>query len=433
MPENTVIYEVNLTIAKHRVTEFDAWLREHIEHMLELPGFVDATAFDTAAADDDDARLRCVHYRLQDRAALERYFEEHAAQMRAHGVERFGDDMTASRRILALHRDGERCANCQALLAGQYCGGCGQRHRTRMISLWELVRDVFEDAFSWDSRVWRSLRPLLLSPGTLTAEYLDGRRLYYTPPLRMYLVLSITFFLLSSLPTMEDFSASGVLQFNRDAADLQRRPGVENRTDDAAESGPKPTASDSTGSDGDEDSGKKQDVDFDCDMSDAEANVPGINDTVVKERLTQVCQSLQTDEGRNRFLDRFTELLPKLLIVMLPFTALAGKLVYPLSKRYYVEHLLFYTHYHSFVFLLLILAMGMTVLTSNVDSLAWLAVVFSYAINIYAVYYLYRGLRRVFLQGRWTTILKMFLIGLSYLIGATMLALIGVAIAAITT
>ena len=38
-----------------------------------------------------------------------------------------------------------------------------------------------------------------------------------------------------------------------------------------------------------------------------------------------------------------------------PRQALVLKLLYPLSKRYYVEHLLFVIHFHAFVFLILTL------------------------------------------------------------------------------
>ena len=92
---------------------------------------------------------------------------------------------------------GARCLNCDALLEGQYCWNCGQRSNTRLISLLELIRDAFGDMFELDSRLWRTLIPLTIRPGYLTAEYLRGRRARYMPPFRMYLVLSFVFFLLS--------------------------------------------------------------------------------------------------------------------------------------------------------------------------------------------------------------------------------------------
>lgn len=95
MASRNVVYEVNIEIRRERVVEFDAWLTEHIGEMLALPGFVDARTF--ASDLDAGTALRSIHYRLNDRAALDRYLDVHAPAMRAQGIERFGDDMQASR------------------------------------------------------------------------------------------------------------------------------------------------------------------------------------------------------------------------------------------------------------------------------------------------------------------------------------------------
>ena len=55
-----------------------------------------------------------------------------------------------------------------------------------------MVRESFE----LDGRAALTLKTLLLKPGVLTDEFLAGRRRTYTPPLRLYLVISISFFVL---------------------------------------------------------------------------------------------------------------------------------------------------------------------------------------------------------------------------------------------
>ena len=59
----------------------------------------------------------------------------------------------------------------------------------------ELIGEVVKETFDVDGRALRSVRTLFLQPGTLTREFLAGRRKAYTPPLRLYLVISISFFL----------------------------------------------------------------------------------------------------------------------------------------------------------------------------------------------------------------------------------------------
>jgi hypothetical protein len=59
----------------------------------------------------------------------------------------------------------------------------------------ELIGEIVKETFDVDGRALRSVRTLFLQPGTLTREFLAGRRKAYTPPLRLYLVISISFFL----------------------------------------------------------------------------------------------------------------------------------------------------------------------------------------------------------------------------------------------
>ena len=55
-----------------------------------------------------------------------------------------------------------------------------------------------------DSRLWRTLIPLAVRPGQLTLDYLEGRRARFMPPFRMYLVLSIVFFLVAFFDPREE-------------------------------------------------------------------------------------------------------------------------------------------------------------------------------------------------------------------------------------
>ncbi|MGD8745712.1 MAG: DUF4286 family protein, partial [Gammaproteobacteria bacterium] len=118
MKRGQVIYEVTLHAEPSIQAEFDAWLEGHVREMLALPGFLEAGLY--RSEDPGSGRiLRTVHYVLRDREALDAYFREHADQMRSRGIERFGEDFSASRRILesvenltTAESPGGRCANC---------------------------------------------------------------------------------------------------------------------------------------------------------------------------------------------------------------------------------------------------------------------------------------------------------------------------------
>ncbi len=100
----------------------------------------------------------------------------------------------------------KQCNNCQTPLEGTFCPNCGQKDVDLERPIAELVGEVLRDTLDVDGRAWRTVRTLFRHPGTLTSEYLAGRRRLYTPPLRLYLVISVSFFVLIAW-----FAGQGVL------------------------------------------------------------------------------------------------------------------------------------------------------------------------------------------------------------------------------
>jgi hypothetical protein len=90
------------------------------------------------------------------------------------------------------------CLNCGAQLGGQFCGSCGQRDIPPYPSVRELAIDAALEFSGWDGRLASTLRALVLRPGLLTHEFLEGRRARYISPLRLYLMASLAYFVLSA-------------------------------------------------------------------------------------------------------------------------------------------------------------------------------------------------------------------------------------------
>lgn len=89
-----------------------------------------------------------------------------------------------------------RCKNCQSSLDSAYCPTCGQRDVDLERPIWSLIGDVVKETFELDGRTALTVKTLFRYPGLLTSEFLAGRRRTYTSPLRLYLVISIAFFVL---------------------------------------------------------------------------------------------------------------------------------------------------------------------------------------------------------------------------------------------
>lgn len=108
-------------------------------------------------------------------------------------IEAAGAAATAGLAAAAIERPeahqagaGAACANCGAVITGRYCAQCGQPAHVHH-SLWHLLEEALHGLFHFDSKVWRTLPSLALRPGTLTREYIDGKRARYVSPLALFL------------------------------------------------------------------------------------------------------------------------------------------------------------------------------------------------------------------------------------------------------
>ena len=385
--------------------------------------------------------------------------------------------------------DSQNCLNCGTELTGQYCGQCGQRATSRFISIFELLRDAFGDMFELDSRLWRTLVPLLVRPGLLTKDYLEGRRARYMPPFRMYLVLSLLFFVVAFFDprdelaifyepvaesTVEIQTPSGMSQQEVDekvaAAREEGRRAIQELIDEGIlEPGAMPeklleqlapiqetataeqeTAPDDATESPDDDSddngvtvtmGDVGDEDvilaFDDDGILGECNVDSfdmgdspewLKRRMTPERLADVCERINV-AGLKGLKSAILENIPAALIILLPLMAFVLKLLYPLSRRYYVEHLLFFVHFHAFFFLILSMQILVTRLGDWIGFLDPIVTVASVAASFYIPVYLFLAMRRVYGQGRAVTFLKYVPLTISYLVGFTLMMVGAVLIA----
>ena len=457
-----VVYEVSLEADAEIAGPFDTWLRDHIADMLALPGFLSAEILsDEGTAPGRVSRV--VQYRLRDQAALEEYLRDHAPRMEAQGAARFGQRYSEERRVLA-HREEfvrgavstENCLNCGEVLTGQHCSHCGQRAKVRVLSLWGLTRDVLGDLLDWDSRVWRTLRPLAFRPGLLTQDYLRGRRANYTPPFRMYLILSVAFFVLASLGN--DPGAGFKLNADENGTNIQL-------TDGGADSGASTATATAPAAPGAPPAGEAAALDPDTrrlidavvqrapekDRARVRAELEAelgrltpeeiapvkkvLNDPCGEDnlkidigplgekygpRLREACNRIVADTpsfGRALY-----ENIPKMMFLFLPLIGVVLYVLYLGSGRYFVEHLLFVVHYHAFFFLggLVILLLGrLAAATEGTGPGKALSVAEDLTIAAFVLYvpfYLYRAMRRVYGQGWFVTLAKYSVLGVAYVV-----------------
>ncbi len=90
--------------------------------------------------------------------------------------------------------EGVHCANCGAIMQGEFCHECGQSIHSVLKPLHGMLEETMETVLHIDGRIVHTLPPLLLKPGFLTLEYFSGRRVRYIAPFRLMFVLCLLAF-----------------------------------------------------------------------------------------------------------------------------------------------------------------------------------------------------------------------------------------------
>lgn len=290
------------------------------------------------------------------------------------------------------------CLNCGTPLSGSYCGNCGQEAKELRRPFFRLSREAISSLFELDGRSFRTLFFLLTKPAHLSREYFSGRRTRYTPPLRLFLVISVSFFLLVSFYTSIR-SMEGMLS----ASGEETGEEVSTTTDE--------TATFSIGSEVDanaeEGDGLTEILAFveniDLPFFDDQTNA-NLRRAMRAQAETNLNMML---EDPNEYLRGYLEYITFFILLMIPLLALIQKLVYIRTGHYYVEHLVLTLHNHAFLILIIfITSLTDLVAESQIPIVNSLFGYLGTAIFIWMWIYLFLSLKNYFQQSYGITLLK---------------------------
>lgn len=89
------------------------------------------------------------------------------------------------------------CTDCSQPVSGNFCANCGQPTHVHR-SLLHLGEELLHGVMHFDGRIWRTVPLLVLNPGRLTREWVEGKRSRYVSPLGLFLfTIFLMFFILS--------------------------------------------------------------------------------------------------------------------------------------------------------------------------------------------------------------------------------------------
>src|SRR5205807_2050894 len=325
------------------------------------------------------------------------------------------------------------CENCGAELQGHWCAQCGQPAIEYRRSFRHVVVDLLNEFLNWDSKFFTTIALLISKPWRLTNEFLAGKRVRYVNPLRLYLLASILFFFAVNYATRGVKFEPGKLE-PKDRAELEGELKNEDLPPSAREklaallreSSPSPASERSTNTPSpvpsgspnaspsspapENDTHKKQygkigERPFAVFDADAKTSTPF--ERWIEGRAKEKMGEHGTKMGL--FISTLLSNLPYMMLCCIPLFAFVLKVLYIRRGIFYIDHLIYALHIHTFAYTGIMLIVLATIGLNRVApgsiagwiiALLWIAFVVQIFLSI----------RRVYRQGSFISIFK-FLFG----------------------
>lgn len=340
------------------------------------------------------------------------------------------------------------CLNCGHELQAQnnFCPECGQENNDQNVSIWTLFAEFLSHFFAIDSKLGRSIVPFFIKPGFLTNRFNEGRRVEYVHPMRLYLVLSLFYFLvlgflwkaeLKDKPDWEFFGKERTENNGKSKNDETATKLAENsETEEKEVIAPikikpkkrnvrkadeaKSQEAKNAGEEKNEEKVKQEmkllqlDLGTVNDLHRAGLSFSQITDSLnIQDPIAKYVakQWIKLDEKPEDVGKAALQNLPAMMFVLLPVFALILFLLYIRHEHLYIHHLIHSIHLHCFAYLVY----GFTIaLYMILPEVYWSDYAFFWAFVIVTVY-AFVSLRRVYKQRKRKTLVKFLLLGYLYL------------------
>src|SRR5207244_9523969 len=319
------------------------------------------------------------------------------------------------------------CENCGAQLQGHWCAQFGQPAIDYRRSFRHVIADLLDEFLNWDSKFFATIGLLLVRPWKLTNQFLAGHRVRYVNPLRLYLLASILFFFAVNYGAKGLHLEPGKLgpkdraEFKADLKKGDLPPAAREELETLLQEPTTPTApSPSTNSSSPPPApgtdkqrheygkiGERPFVAFDQ----AKSTTPF--ERWIEARAKEKMGEHGTKMGL--FIATLFSNLPYMILCFIPLFAFVLKILYIRRHIFYIDHLIYALHIHTFLYtavMLIVLAtMGLNRITPPtlggwIIALLW----------ILFVVQIFLSIRRVYRQGWFMSTLKFFVGGFVYMI-----------------
>lgn len=333
----------------------------------------------------------------------------------------------------------KNCLNCEYPLApdAKYCPQCSQKNTDGRVPVWAFIKEFFANLLNIDSKFFQTFQALFI-PGRLTVAYFAGRHKSFANPVRLFLFMGITLFAAVVWKTSDIDFGVDKSRYQKRADIVQLRKVLKEQVDryqstyqdtseyyktDSLKSWILSEIDNGAGDSlylqniiGDSKRIKVSAIDFvelPVDTLIKKYNVaPGYDSYILKQQI----KTMKNGRGLFHF---FIGKLPIMIFFMMPFLALILLVLYARHNYYFVEHLVFSFHTHTFAFLVTLIL----VLTGK-----WLNGWLIAALIISNFVYQFLAQKKYYAQGFWKTFLKFWLLNFIYVFVVSVFFFLSVAI-----
>src|SRR5215475_2013672 len=334
------------------------------------------------------------------------------------------------------------CENCGADLQGHWCAQCGQPAIEYRRSFRHVVADLLNKFLNWDSKFFTTTALLILKPWRLTNEFLAGKRVSYVNPLRLYLLASILFFFAVNYGAKgihvdpSKIGAKDRAELQSDLKNTDLPPQAREKIEEfLRESSPSPAPSPLTNASSPAPAAVSPSPKTDTTppRAEPEPNEQKKEYGKINERPFVVFDEDKSTtpferwiEGRAKekmgehgtkmglFISTLFSNLPYMMLCCIPLFALVLKVLYVRRRLFYIDHLIYALHIHSFFYtgIMLMVLATIGLLHSLPGAIAgWLIAL----LWITFVTQIFLSIRYVYRQGWFWSIFKFLFGGFVYL------------------
>ena len=91
------------------------------------------------------------------------------------------------------------CKNCNTKFEGNFCNSCGEKVvKEGDFALMKLSSQALDSITHLDSKLFKTLKLLLFYPGKLSTQFTEGIRVPYMKPFQIFIISNIIFFIIYS-------------------------------------------------------------------------------------------------------------------------------------------------------------------------------------------------------------------------------------------